>query len=101
MLVPLGRTLVELSLGRAIDTSNTLDDIREDDDVARVNTAIKLIEVVLDESGSNYADAVRNCLLWSGIGQSYDNNKFQENLFDAIVSPLLREMAYFEGISAS
>lgn len=100
VLVPLGRTLVEFSLGRTIDTSNMLAGIREDDDVASVNTAIKLIEVVLDESGSNYADAVHNCLLWSSIGESYDNKNFQEHLFDAIVSPLLREMAYFEGISA-
>ncbi|KAJ0415838.1 hypothetical protein BJY00DRAFT_292767 [Aspergillus carlsbadensis] len=98
MLVPLGRTLVELSLGRTIETSNILHDIQGDENVACVNTAIKLIEGVLHESGSNYADAVRNCLLWSGVSQSYDDKRFQEHVFSAIVSPLLTEMAYFEGI---
>ncbi|PKY05129.1 hypothetical protein P168DRAFT_268128 [Aspergillus campestris IBT 28561] len=100
VLVPLGRTLVELSLGKSIGTLGMLDGIGEDEDVTKIGTALKLIEMVSHESGSNYAHVVHKCLLGSGISICQEDINFQEHVFGGIISPLLRDIAYFEGIDS-
>lgn len=101
MLVPLGCALVELSTGKPMDDLHLLGRENDDDkDVAKVETALRLIETALSESGSSYAKAVRGCFFWSDDGSlCIDDNSCQERVFDTIVSPLLQDLVYFEEIS--
>jgi hypothetical protein len=98
-LVPLGCAVVELSIGKSM-AKHLLTSEDKDEDVTKFDTASKLVETALYESGSNYADAVRGCLFWSDKGSlCSDDNSFQERVFNTIVSPLLRDLAQFEDIS--
>lgn len=39
-------------------------DIREDEFVSKFNTASRLLNQVVQESGTNYGDAIYQCLVW-------------------------------------
>ena len=64
--------------------------------MSRFKAASWLIKTVYMESGTNYADAVSSCLSWSALSLE---NRFEERVFDTIVSPLLKDLANFEGIA--
>lgn len=95
-LLPLGLALVELSLGKCLHTLLNLEDGNQDTLMSRFKAASWLIKTVYMESGTNYADAVSSCLSWSALSLE---NRFEERVFDTIVSPLLKDLANFEGIA--
>ena len=94
--MPLGLALVELSLGKSLQTLLDLEDGSQDTLVSRLNTASWLVKMVYMESGTNYADVVNSCLSWSGLCLE---KKFEERVFDTIVSPLLKDLGNFEGLA--
>lgn len=95
-LLPLGLALVELSLGKSLQTLLDLEDGNQDTLMSRFNTASWLVKMVYMESGTNYADVVNSCLSWSGLCLE---ERFEERVFDTIVSPLLRDLGSFEGLA--
>jgi hypothetical protein len=95
-LLPLGLALVELSLGKSLHTLLDLKDENQDTLVTKFKTASWLVKMVYMESGTNYADAVNSCLSWSALCLE---KKFEERVFDTIVSPLLKDLVNFEGLA--
>lgn len=95
-LLPLGLALVELSLGKPLHTLLDMQDENQDTLVSRFNTASWLVKKVYMESGTNYADVVNSCLSWSSLCL---DKRFEERVFDTIVSPLLKDLGNFEGIA--
>jgi hypothetical protein len=95
-LLPLGLALVELSLGKSLRTLLNPEDEVQDTLVTRFRTASRLVMMVYMESGTNYAEAVNSCLSWSGLCLE---KKFEERVFDTIVSPLLKDLVNFEGLA--
>ncbi|KAJ5371654.1 hypothetical protein N7517_003660 [Penicillium concentricum] len=100
ILFPLALALIELSLGRAICTLHCPEDWDSSEEVSHFNTAARLLKTVYWESGSNYGDVVNECLYWSrSKGDGFEDPHFDESVFDTIVSPLLKDFDYFEGLS--
>ncbi|KAJ5153675.1 uncharacterized protein N7500_009114 [Penicillium coprophilum] len=100
ILFPLALALIELSLGRAISTLHGPGDQDSSEDVSHFNTATRLLKTVYWESGSNYGDVVNECLYWSrSKGDGFEDPHFDESVLDTIVSPLLKDFDYFEGLS--
>ncbi|KAJ5953006.1 uncharacterized protein N7479_011419 [Penicillium vulpinum] len=100
ILFPLALALIELSLGRAISTLHGPEDRGLSEEVSLFNTATRLLKTVYWESGSNYGDVVNECLYWSrSKGDGFEDPHFDESVFDTIVSPLLKDFDYFEGLS--
>lgn len=100
ILVPLGRALVELSTGKSISALKLSGSEDIDEEVTRFDTASKLVEAALYESGTNYAEAVHGCFFWSDRGSlCTEDSTFQDRVFDEVVSPLLRDLVHFEGLS--
>lgn len=97
-LLPLGLALVELSLGKSVRTLLNPEDEGGDILITRLETASRLVEMVYMESGTNYAEAVNSCLCWSGLCLDI---KFEERVFDTIVSPLLKDLVNFEGLTCT
>ena len=95
-LLPLGLALVELSLGKSLHTLLDLEDQDQDTLVTKFKTASWLVKMVYMESGTNYADAVNSCLSWSALCLE---KRFEERVFDTIVSPLLKDLVNFEGLA--
>ncbi|KAL1978975.1 hypothetical protein VTN96DRAFT_7806 [Rasamsonia emersonii] len=94
ILFPLGRALVELSLGRTISAQDSVGK------AAKFNIADTDLQRVHYESGSSYGDVVKHCLFSSGMrAANFEDQKFEEYVFDAIVSPLLKDWIHFEGLS--
>ncbi|KAJ5725634.1 uncharacterized protein N7483_006991 [Penicillium malachiteum] len=91
-LLPLGLALVELSTGKSIQKLIDPDDENGDIPVTKLETASRLVEMVYKESGTNYADAVNSCLSWSTLCLE---KRFEERVFETIVSPLLRDLVNF------
>ncbi|KAJ5985297.1 hypothetical protein N7522_012493 [Penicillium canescens] len=101
ILFPLALALIELSLGRAICTLVRPGDGDASEEGSQFNTAARLLRDVYCESGSSYGDVVKECLYWSkSQGDGFEDPHFDESVFDIIVSPLLKDFDYFDGISA-
>ena len=100
VLLPLGLTLVEVSLGqRLADLRLPIDD-HPVEAVANLTTATRLLDAgeVIAWSGPRYHDVVKSCLFWSGVQDGELNDeKFQRAVFESIVSPLLDNLKDFEG----
>lgn len=94
-LLPLGLALVELSLGKSLHTLLEVEDKNQVTLVSKFKTASWVVKMVYMESGTNYADAVNSCLSWSGVCL---DRKFEERVFDTVVSPLLKDLVNFEGL---
>jgi hypothetical protein len=95
-LLPLAISLIELSLGGPISSLQQ----RGDDELTQIETTVKTLDKVQQESGSSYSDVVKECLYWSQPGGlEFGDEKFDERLFNAVVSPLLRDFCSFEGLS--
>lgn len=97
-LFPLGLALVELSLCQNLDALY----VPEDHDIVKagsyLKTALRVMEIVETESGSDYANVVRQCLLWHGSKQdSLEDEKLQERIFQLIILPLMENSKHFQG----
>ncbi|KAL2848860.1 hypothetical protein BJY01DRAFT_153054 [Aspergillus pseudoustus] len=92
ILFPLGLALIELSLGQSIDKLRPSNNMPLDELQAKVKE-------VYDNSGSGYGDVVNNCLFWPpGMASlGFEDARFEERVFNDVVSPLLRELMHFEG----
>lgn len=100
ILLPLGVTLIELSLGKTISALYRVEDLGPSESQTHFNTATRALRNVYCESGSNYGDVVKDCLYWSrNNGERFEDQQFDESVFDMVVSPLLKDFDYFEGIS--
>ena len=100
ILLPLAIALIELSLGKTISALYQPEDKDLGESQSYFNTATRVLMRVYCESGSNYGDVVKECIYWSSKkGERFDDPRFDESVFDTIVSPLLKDLDYFEGIS--
>ncbi|KAL4929905.1 uncharacterized protein BDV17DRAFT_51763 [Aspergillus undulatus] len=100
ILLPLAVALTELSLGKTIAALYTTDDQADSELQVHFNTATRTLRRVYCESGSNYGDVVKECLYWSrNKGERFEDPQFDESVFETVVSPLLKDFDYFEGIS--
>lgn len=98
ILLPLGLALVELSFGLDLSTFFTPEDEHPDPLVTKHRVASRLVGNVDLESGIPYGDAVRSCLHWSGVSLLCNESKFEDRVFEGIVSPLLKNLVSFEGL---
>jgi hypothetical protein len=95
-LVPLAISLIELSLGGPIAVLQQ----HVDGGLTQIETTVKILDKVQQASSSTYCDVVKECLYWSQPGVlEFGDEKFDERLFEAVVSPLLRDFCSFEGLS--
>ncbi|KAJ5285104.1 hypothetical protein N7497_005216, partial [Penicillium chrysogenum] len=98
ILFPLGLVLVELSLCQTLEALR----IPEDDDrveaYVNLKTATRLLQVVEEQSGAEYGKVARRCLLWPGTKEStLESEKMQDEIFQLIISPLVKNLRNFEG----
>lgn len=96
-LLSLGISLVELSLGKPLRELLDSKDSEDEKDllVTKRATASYLVEQVWPKSGIEYADAVSACFSWSGV---YHEKCFEDRIFQTIVSPLLKNLSFQEGL---
>ncbi|KAE8327555.1 hypothetical protein BDV39DRAFT_204868 [Aspergillus sergii] len=100
ILFPLALALIELSLGRTISALYCVEDEDVSEGQAHFNTATRVLKRVYWESGTNYGDVVKECLYWSrSKGEGFEDPRFDEAVFSIVVSPLLEDFDYFEGVS--
>jgi hypothetical protein len=99
ILLPLAVALIELSLGKTIAALYRVEDDSADDSQKHFNTASRVLKNVYCESGSSYGDVVKECLYWSrSKAECFEDSQFDESVFDTVVSPLLKDLDYFEGL---
>ena len=97
----LGIVLIELSLGRSIESLRTLDDPLGADGCANIQTiwctADRLLNTIYSEYGRRYGDAVRRCI-YCDFDQRHttlDNEKFRQAVYDGVVAELEDEVDTF------
>ncbi|OQE23488.1 hypothetical protein PENFLA_c011G04324 [Penicillium flavigenum] len=98
ILFPLGLVLVELSLCQTLEALR----IPEDDDrveaYVNLKTATRLLQVVEEQSGTEYEKVARRCLLWPGTKEpTLESEKMQDEIFQLIITPLVENLRNFEG----
>lgn len=99
ILLPLAITLIELSLGKTISALYRFEDHGPNEREVHFNTATRVLRFVYGESGMNYGDVVKQCLYWPrDKGERFEDPRFVESIFDTVVSPLLKDFEYFEGV---
>ncbi|GKZ62458.1 hypothetical protein AnigIFM49718_009876 [Aspergillus niger] len=98
ILFPLALTLIELSVGETIGALWITEDGNGNPQTTKFNTACRLIKEVQWHSCAAYAEVVRTCLFWSGVGSCFGDGRFEERVFDTVVSPLVEDLVYFEGL---
>jgi hypothetical protein len=100
ILHPLAVALVELSLGKPISMLYQAEDKAPNPAQSQFNTATRVLRKVYQESGTGYGDVVKECLYWSRHkGECFEDLRFDESVFDSIVSPLLKDFDYFQGVT--
>ncbi|KIY01605.1 uncharacterized protein Z520_03157 [Fonsecaea multimorphosa CBS 102226] len=100
ILFPLGLALVELSLGQPLEALYEPKDHDESEAVAKLKTALRLLDFVQDRNGDRYCNVVKVCLLWAGPdGDELDNKGLQSVVFEKVVMPLQDDLDDFEGNS--
>lgn len=100
ILFPLAMALIELSLGQTMSALYRPEDRDATDDLTQLKITARVLPAVYRESGSNYGDVVKECLYWSNSrGVAFEDDKFEESVFESVVSPLIKDLAYFEGLS--
>ncbi|KAL1850624.1 hypothetical protein Plec18170_006909 [Paecilomyces lecythidis] len=98
VLISLALALVELSLDQTISELYRPED-STGGGISQWKTAARVLPKVYRESGSNYGDVVKECLYQYYSCPTGMNKKFEELVYEFIVSPLLRDFEYFEGLS--
>lgn len=100
ILLPLAVALIELSLGKTISALYRSEDHGPTERERHFNTATRVLRFVYCESGMNYGDVVKQCLYWPrDKGERFEDPRFDESIFDTVISPLLKDFDYFEGVS--
>ena len=98
-LLTLGLALVELCFGRTLEKMQIPEDVDENENLTRLNTAIRKLDEVYNESGGHYGDVVRRCLYCSFDVRdaSLDAEEFEQDVFDKVVTPLIEDNEVFNG----
>ncbi|KAK1148053.1 hypothetical protein N8T08_010688 [Aspergillus melleus] len=97
VLFPLGLVLVELSLCQSLESMREHDDTDHNQAHANLKTATRLLPKVEQRSGPEYAEVVDRCLSWHDRKEtSLDSEKLQEEVFQLIISPLVKNLKSFE-----
>jgi hypothetical protein len=96
LLLPLGVALVELSLGKSLESLRIPQDVHQDIEVMRRTTALRFMPNVYRESGTHYGDAVESCFSWSSSNSLCADKGIEEQVFHKIISPLLRDLISFD-----
>ena len=100
-LLTLGLALVELCFGRTLEKMQIPEDTdkNENESLTRLNTAIRKLDEVYDENGYHYGDVVRRCLYcpFDVRDASLDDEKFEQAVFDDVVTPLIEDVKVFNG----
>ncbi|KAH8432926.1 uncharacterized protein LDX57_010559 [Aspergillus melleus] len=97
VLFPLGLVLVELSLCQNLESMREHDDTDHNQAHANLKTATRLLPQVEQRSGPEYAEVVDRCLSWHDRKEtSLDSEKLQEEVFQLIISPLVKNLKSFE-----
>ena len=75
------------------------EDIDQDESLTRFHTAIRKLNEIYNEIGGRYGDVVRRCLYCSFDVRdpNLDNEEFEQNVFDYIVTFLTEEIEVFDG----
>jgi hypothetical protein len=98
ILFPLGLILVELSLCQTLEVLRTAEDEDQMEACADLKTAARFVNLVEQQSGSDYKKVVKACLFWPGSEEfNLDNEEMQDNMFRLIISPLIENLRIFEG----
>lgn len=86
-------------MGKTISALYRFEDYGPNEREMHFNTATWVFRFVYGESGMNYGDVVKQCLYWPrGTDESFEDPRFVESIFDTVVSPLLKDFDYFEGV---
>ena len=98
-LLTLGLALVELCFGRTLEKMQIPEDVDQNENLTRLNTAIRKLDEVYNESGGHYGDVVRRCLYCSFDVRdaSLDDEEFEQDVFDYVVTPLIEDIEVFDG----
>ncbi|KAJ5834038.1 hypothetical protein N7447_000064 [Penicillium robsamsonii] len=100
ILFPLGLVLVELSLCWALEALRIPDDDDRVEVFQNLKTATCLLQFVGEQSGAEYEQVARRCLLWSGTKETIlESEQMQDEIFQLIISPLVENLRSFEGRS--
>ena len=101
ILLGLAITLIELSLEQNFREMQKPEDVVASNKIlTNYNTASRLVDDVYNESGLNYGDVVRRCLtcpfdLRNLSESNFENDDFQEAVFDQIFIPLQQDFKNF------
>jgi hypothetical protein len=101
VLFALGLTLTELCLGQTLaDLEESCDVVSGNKELTMFNTARRLLSHVFEEGGENYENVVHRCLYcpFHGIREwNFENDEFQQRVFEMIVAPLAKDWSNFNG----
>ncbi|KAJ5089480.1 hypothetical protein N7532_008164 [Penicillium argentinense] len=98
ILFPLGLVLVELSLCQTLEALRTAEDEDRMEACADLKTAARYVDLVAQQSGTEYKRVVKTCLFWPGTEEfDLDNEEVQDDMFRLIISPLIENLKIFEG----
>ena len=100
-LFALGIVLFELCFGQILSDLRIPEDIDATELATNYNIASRLEGHVYYERGARFGDVVRRCLEcpFDIRDKTFDNDEFQDIVFDSIVMPLRRELEDFRGIN--
>ena len=98
-LLTLGLALVELCFGRTLEKLQIPEDVDQNENLTRLNTAKRKLDEVYTAIGGHYGDVVRRCLYCSFDVRdaSLDDEKFEQDVFDYVVTPLIEDIEVFDG----
>ena len=100
-LLNLGLALVELCFGRTLEKMQIPEDVdqNENENLTRLNTAIRKLDEVSYESGGHYGDVVKRCLYCPSDVRdaSLVDEKFEQYVFKGVVVPLIKDVEVFNG----
>ena len=96
-LLTLGLALVELCFGRTLENMRIPEDVDQNETLTRFRTATRKLDEVYTESGGHYGDVVRRCLYCSFDVRdaSLDDEKFEQDVFNYVVTPLIKDVEVF------
>jgi hypothetical protein len=97
MLFALALSLIELSCGKPMQDLKEPEDADRNEVLSNLKAASRLLQTVYDESGQVYGDVLRRCLdcPFDVNVASLDNARFQEAVFECIVTPLFQNLEMF------
>ena len=98
-LLTLGLALVELCFGRTLEKMQIPEDVDQNENLTRLNTAKRMLSEIDTEIGGHYGDVVRRCLYCSFDVRdaSLDDEKFEQAVFENVVTPLIEDIEVFDG----